>query len=133
MGQDTTATLSEIEAARQRLQRDVDELDRRARPEHDLPEQARRLGVAAIAAGTGFALLVAITRRRLHVRHQHRHARHQAELVADVLQERGLTAPRSVLLGDQQDLAREARDGAVVLAAAAGIGAVVARLAGRRP
>ena len=139
MGQDATATLSEIEAARQRLEKDVDELDRRARPEHDLPEQARRVGVATIAAGSGVALLVAIVRWRLHVRSQHRHARHVAETVADVLQERGGTAvrarplgdPADLSQGDPADLSQEARNGAVMLAAAAAMGGLVARLAGR--
>lgn len=130
MGQDATATLSEIEAARQRLQRDVDELDRRARPEHDLQEQAQRLGLAAVAAGTGVAAVVALARWRLHARQQHRHARHHAELVADVLEERGLT-PGAVVLGGDEDLHREAASGAAMLAAAAAMGAVLARRVGR--
>lgn len=128
MGQDATATLSEIEAARQRLEQDIDELDRRARPEHDLPEQAQRVAAGAIAAGVGLTVLVAVTRRRLHARQEHRHVRLQAEALADVLEERRLAArPR---LADD-DLLADARGGAALLVGAAAIGALVARLVGR--
>ena len=130
MGQDATATLSEIEAARQRLEQDIDELDRRARPEHDLPEQARRVGVAAAAAGVGLAMVVGLTRRRWRVHREHRHARLQAEALADVLQERRL-AGRAVVVGDEDDLLRDARGGAAMLVAAAALGALVARGVGR--
>ena len=133
MGQDATATLSEIEAARQRLERDIDELDRRARPEHDLPEQAQRLGIAAATAGAGIAVLVGITRWRLHARRQHRHARRQAELLADVLEERGMGSGRwTRSTPGPEDLSREAASGAVVLIAAASSGAAIAHLVRRR-
>ena len=130
MGQDATATLSEIEAARQRLEKDIDELDRRARPEHDLPEQARRLGVAAAAVGVGLAVVTGLTRRRWRVHREHRHARLQAEALADVLEQRRLVG-RALLGGDQDDLVRDARSGLAMLAAATALGALLGRSVGR--
>ena len=132
MGQDATATLSEIEAARQRLQRDIDELDRRARPEHDLPEQAQR---AAIAAGAGVVGLVAVyglTRRGLRSRREHRRARLQAEALADVLEarRRDRRPTLDAVLPDERE-SRDAVGGAALLAAAAVLGAVMARALGR--
>ncbi len=130
MGQDATATLSEIEAARQRLEQDIDELDRRARPEHDLPEQAQRLAVAAAAGGVSLAVVVGLVRRRLRVRREQRHMREHADVLAEVLQQRRLV--RRPFAGSDDDLSHDATVGAVSLAAAAGVGALLARLLGRR-
>lgn len=130
MGQDATATLSEIEAARHRLEQDIDELDRRARPEHDLPEQAQRLAVAAGAGGVGLALAVGLVRRRLRARREHRHVHLQAEALADILEQRRLVG--GGVAGLDGDLSRDARTGAVMLAAATALGALVARVVSRR-
>ena len=132
MGQDATATLSEIEAARQRLQRDIDELDRRARPEHDLPEQAQRVAIAAGAGVVGLVAVWGLTRRGLRSRREHRHARLQAEALADVLEarDRDRRPTLDAVLPDDPE-ARDAAGGAVLLAGAALLGAVVARVVGR--
>lgn len=90
MGQDATATLSEIEAARQRLQRDIDVLEQRLRPGSDLRHQAIMVGGAATAAGAGLLVIGGAARRRLRRRAEHRHARVQAEALADVLAARDL-------------------------------------------
>lgn len=84
MGQDATATLSEIEAARRRLQRDVDVLDERVQPD-DLRERARKMAAVAATGGLGLVVLAAVARRRLRHRAEHRHARVQAEALADAL------------------------------------------------
>lgn len=92
MGHDATTTLSEIEAARQRLQRDIDLLEQRFRAGSDLRRQAIALGSAAAAAGVGLLVVVAVAGRRLRRRAEHRLAREQAHALADVLQARRLLA-----------------------------------------
>lgn len=86
MGQDATATLSEIEAARQRLERDVDVLEERVG--RRLREQAIATGRAAAVVGVGVVVVGGGARRRLRRRAERRRARMQAEALADVLEAR---------------------------------------------
>lgn len=131
MGQDATATLSEIEAARQRLQRDVDVLEERLRPGSDLREQAIMMGGATAAAGLGLIVVGGVTRRRLRRRAERRHARVQADAVADVLEARGLAPLRP---GPPERVATpaEATSTVALLVALVALVASIARFAARR-
>lgn len=88
MGHDATTTLSEIEAARQRLQRDVDVLEARLR-DGDVRGRLIRLGAVTTAAGLGLFVLTAVTRRRLRWRAERRRDRRQAAALAEALEARG--------------------------------------------
>lgn len=90
MGHDATATLSEIEAARQRLQHDIDLLEHRTR--RDLRQELVVMGSIAAASGVGVILAVVLARRGLHRRAEHRRAQRQAAVLADVLEEHGLAS-----------------------------------------
>lgn len=132
MGQDATATLSEIEAARQRLQHDVDVLEERLRPGSDLREQAMAMGGVAAAAGVGLLVATGVTRRRLRRRAEQRHARLQADAVADVLEARGL-----IPVGAQGDeriaTPAVASSTLALLAAMAALVASIVQYVARRP
>lgn len=131
MGQDATATLSEIEAARQRLQRDVDVLDERLRPGSDLRAQAITMGGVAAAAGVGLVVVAGVTRRRLRGRAERRHARVQADAVADVLEARGLALPTPGS-GARVATPAEATSTVAVLAALAALVASIVQFPARR-
>lgn len=134
MGQDATATLSEIEAARQRLQHDVDVLEARLRPGSDLREQAMAMGGVAAAAGVGLLVAAGVTRRRLRRRAAQRHARLQADAVADVLEARGLMPLRTP--GDERIATPAPASSTLALSAAlaalAALGASIVRYVARR-
>lgn len=128
MGQDATATLSEIEAARQRLERDLGVFETRLG--NGLREQARRTAGVAAATGAGLLLVTGVVRRRLHRRTEHRRARVQAEALADVLGNRGrVSAHRG-----QEGLTTSAEDQASValLVSLAALVATLVQFATRR-
>ena len=128
MGQDATETLSEIEAARQRLERDVVVLEDRLG--NGLRDQARR--TAGVVAVTGAGLLVAtgLVRRRLHRRTEHRRAHIQAEAVADVLRARDRGSTRHAR--EIADASVEDQASMALLVSLAALAASVAQFATRR-
>ena len=129
MGQDATATLSEIEAARQRLERDVVVLEDRLGT--SLRDQARR--TAGIVAVTGVGLLAAtgLARRSLHRRAEHRRARLHAEAVAEAL--RGRTSgPTRHGRADADPSAEDQASMALLVSLAALTASVVQFVARRR-
>ena len=127
MGTDATTTLNEIAATRQRLASDLDELERRVRPDGDLAEQARRLGAAIAAAVMGLLVLVGLSRRGVRRRREHHHAQVQAEALVDLLEQRGWSSTTHPGRQPEQDRATTA----LVLAVAA-LAATVVNLLGRR-
>lgn len=85
MGETPAETLTEIEAARARLQTDLDALEARLPERDELVEQAKLVGGAA-AGGTLVLTALGIAAARANRRRKHRkHARFQAEALADVL------------------------------------------------
>ena len=128
MGQDATATLSEIEAARQRLERDVDVLEERVRPD-DLAERAQKIGAAAAAGSLGLLVIGGVARHRLRQRSEEHHARVQAEALASALDEtRASRRPRR-----PEDVSpEEATSTVALLAALAALAATILQVLGRR-
>lgn len=132
MGQDATATLSEIEAARQRLQHDVDLLEERVHPD-DLRARARQVGIIAAASGLGVVVVTGLVRRRLHHRAEEHHARVQAQALATALDEvrRERDTPERASRPDEPS-PEEVTSVVTLLAALAALAATVIQVIGRR-
>jgi hypothetical protein len=127
VGTDTTTTLSEIAATRQRLASNLDELERRVRPDGDLADHARRVGAAVAAAVVSLLTLVGLARRGVRRRREHHHAQVQAEALVDLLEQRGWSSTTHPGRQPEQDRATTA-----LVVAMAALAATVANLLGRR-
>lgn len=102
MGQNPTETLSEIEAARQRLQQDIDVLEQRLPPADELMEQMKIVGAVAAAALVGGIALYGTAKRSAEQRRLRKEAERQADALADVLAERRLAVEPDVVAPDRQ-------------------------------
>lgn len=85
MDQTAAETLSEIEAAKAALARDLDELESRLPPREVLGRQAALAGGAVVAAGAGLVTLVGILGRRAEHRRRERAKREEARINAEEL------------------------------------------------
>lgn len=92
MGQNATETMSEIEATRQRLQRDLEILESRLPDRDDLAEQAKAVGGAVAGAGVAVTVLYLLAKRKMEKRSRYRDARLQAEALEKVLRKDDLIA-----------------------------------------
>lgn len=85
MGQTAAETLSEIEAAKADLARDLDELESRLPPRDVLTRQAAIAGGTLAGTGIGLAVLITVLGRRSERRRREQARREEARINAEEL------------------------------------------------